>query len=350
MSSETSTPYTPASTSTTVAGNETVSLADEIKKYDTAKLIDFLRGEKDLLLNDAHFEILRKREIVGRAFLNMDKQDFRDSGFEIGTAIVLADFAKECKEKKKRAFSSYRSLEEVLEKYGIKSSSITSIPQFTPVPHTIDEKSPEFKLCIDDILRRIKNMGPVVDSNEAMRCEYISTILHTAVSILGGLVILPQMNVSGEESSGRVDYAIKKILDDLLEEIICITEGKQNQPGKGVAQNLMQCRSSCEMNLDTLKKKRTADEAFEEYEYVYGIVTTATDWYFILHSTEAIYCTSKTEYRISLTEDALKDSTDLRKNVKRILGVIVGLLRDRVSASEEPANKKRRVEEIIKKK
>src|SRR3954453_14643246 len=108
------------------------------------------------------------------------------------------------------------------------------------VPHPIDEKSPEFKLCIDDILRRIKNMGPVVDSNEAMRCEYISTILHTAVSILEGLVILPQMNVSGEESSGRVDYAIKKILDDLLEEIICITEG--------VAQNLMQCRSSYEVS------------------------------------------------------------------------------------------------------
>src|SRR5581483_1730665 len=114
--------------------------------------------------------------------------------------------------------------------------------------HPVDENSAEFKLCIDDILRRIKNMGPVVDSNEAMRCEYISTILHTAVSILGGLVILPQMTVSGEESSGRVDYAIKKILDDLLEEIICITEGKQNQPGKGVAQNLMQCRSSCEVS------------------------------------------------------------------------------------------------------
>ena len=28
------------------------------------------------------------------------------------------------------------------------------------------------------------------------------------------------------------------------------------------------------MNLDTLKKKRKAEEAFEEYEYVYGIVTT----------------------------------------------------------------------------
>jgi hypothetical protein len=28
------------------------------------------------------------------------------------------------------------------------------------------------------------------------------------------------------------------------------------------------------MNLDTLKKKRKADEAFEEYEYFYGIITT----------------------------------------------------------------------------
>ena len=31
------------------------------------------------------------------------------------------------------------------------------------------------------------------------------------------------------------------------------------------------------MNLDTLKKKRKADEAFEEYEYVYGIVTTVRE-------------------------------------------------------------------------
>ena len=91
-------------------------------------------------------------------------------------------------------------------------------------------------------------MGPVVDSNEAMRCEYISTILHTAVSIVGGLVILPQMNVSGEESTGHVDYVIKKILDDLLEEIICITEGKQNLSGIGFALNLKQCQSSCDVS------------------------------------------------------------------------------------------------------
>ena len=79
-------------------------------------------------------------------------------------------------------------------------------------------------------------------------------------------------------------------------------------------------------------------------------MTIATDWYFILHSTEAIYCTSRTEYRISLTEDALDDPTELRKNVKGILEVIVGLLKDRISVSDEPANKKRRVQEKIKKK
>src|SRR3954470_14433544 len=106
-----------------------------------------------------------------------------------------------------------------------------------------------------------------------------------------------------------------------------------------------------QMNINMNKKKRKMDEVFDpDYEYVYGIVSTGTDWYFILHSTEGIYSTSKTEYRISLTEDALKDDTELRKNVKRVLEVIVGLLKDRALGSEEPTTKKCRVEEIIKKK
>ncbi|GBB89091.1 hypothetical protein RclHR1_15770002 [Rhizophagus clarus] len=53
-----------------------------------------------------------------------------------------------------------------------------------------------------------------------------------------------------------------------------------------------------------------------------AIVSTGTDWYFILHNTEGIYSTSRTEYQISLTEDVLDDDTDLRKNVKRVLEVI----------------------------
>jgi hypothetical protein len=99
------------------------------------------------------------------------------------------------------------------------------------------------------------------------------------------------------------------------------------------------------MNVDILRRKRKAN-----YEYVYGIVSTGTDWYFVLHSTEGIYNTSRTEYRISLAENALKDDTELHMNVKRVLEVIVGLLKDRIVGSEEPATKKHHVEEIIKKK
>ncbi|GBB98538.1 hypothetical protein RclHR1_32550003 [Rhizophagus clarus] len=354
MSSETSTPYTPAST-VTFGNNETVSLADEIKKYKTKELIDFLCKEEDLELEEEDLEIIRKQRVNGRDFLKTTKEEFLSYGMPGGPAKRLADFAKECKERKLKAFSSYKTkadLEKVLqEDYKISSGDITLIPQFKPVTCLVDENSPEFKLCIDDILRRIRNMGPVVDSNEAMRCEYISTILHTALSLLEGLIITPQMKITGEINTGREDYAIKKILDDLLEEIICITEGKQNQATMGICQNLLQCRSACDMNINMNKKKRKVDEAFDpDYDYVYGIVSTGTDWYFILHSTEGIYSTSRTEYRISLTEDALKDDTELRKNVKRVLEVIVGLLKDRAVGSEEPATKKRRVEEIIKKK
>src|ERR1043165_5516241 len=130
--SETSTPYTPASTSTTVAGNETVSLADEIKKYKSKELIDFLSKEEELELEEEDLEIIRKQRVNGRDFLKVTEEKLRSYGMAGGPATRLADFAKECKEKKLRAFSSYKSLKEVLEKYGIKSSSITSIPQFTP--------------------------------------------------------------------------------------------------------------------------------------------------------------------------------------------------------------------------
>ena len=38
------------------------------------------------------------------------------------------------------------------------------------------------------------------------------------------------------------------------------------------------------MNINMNKKKRKIDEAFDpDYDYVYGIVSTGTDWYFILH-------------------------------------------------------------------
>ncbi|CAB4423855.1 unnamed protein product [Rhizophagus irregularis] len=74
--SETSTPYTPASISTTVAENEMVSLAEEIKKYKTESLIEYLRKEEDLDLDDDNLKIFRKQKIMGRNFLKMSKKEF----------------------------------------------------------------------------------------------------------------------------------------------------------------------------------------------------------------------------------------------------------------------------------
>ncbi|GBC03291.1 hypothetical protein RclHR1_05050016 [Rhizophagus clarus] len=207
MSSETSTPYTPASTSTTTTGNE---------------------AEEDLGLDDDDLEIIKKEKVTGRAFLKMTEQRFRDYGMKGGPAVILADFAKECKEKKLRAFSTYRSLKEVLKKYGIDGNGIGTIRQFPPPTYKLKDDDEELVQCIKEIKRRLGNMGTLLaDSNEAMRCEYISTILHASLYIVKRvttdkeLTLAPQLEVVGEESTGRVDYAIKA-----LEELICITEGK----------------------------------------------------------------------------------------------------------------------------
>src|SRR5436190_2212525 len=95
---------TSASTFTT-SGNDSFTLADNIKKYDTAKLISFLQ-EQDLRLSETTTKILEKEEIDGYAFLILSKQDFQDYGMPGGPAVKLADFAKECKDKKLRLTGS----------------------------------------------------------------------------------------------------------------------------------------------------------------------------------------------------------------------------------------------------
>lgn len=51
----------------------------------------------------------------------MEKQDFKDSGFEIKTAVILADFAKKCKDKRLCFCSSYFNLNEALAEYGVEN-------------------------------------------------------------------------------------------------------------------------------------------------------------------------------------------------------------------------------------
>ena len=66
-----------------------------------------------------------------------------------------------------------------------------------------------------EIMVRLKNYGTLaVDRLEAMRNEYVVAILHTALNIARDdtqkkFSMRPQYEIVGNESTGRVDYAIK---------------------------------------------------------------------------------------------------------------------------------------------
>src|SRR2546423_4717757 len=104
-----------------------------VENWDTETLIDYLK-EQNLKLDDDDLGILRKQKVDGQAFLELTEEKLLASPYNFpgGPAIKLAKEIKALKEKPKRAFSTYRSLSEVLVKYDINSDSITSIPQFAP--------------------------------------------------------------------------------------------------------------------------------------------------------------------------------------------------------------------------
>ncbi len=89
----------------------------------------------------------------------MTEQRFRDYGMKGGPAVKLVEFAKECKEKKLKAFSSYLSLSEVLAEYGYDSDGIDSIPLFSPPTYEIQDGNEILKRCMEEILGRLRSYG-----------------------------------------------------------------------------------------------------------------------------------------------------------------------------------------------
>src|SRR6266516_5917359 len=90
---------------------------------------------------------------------------------------------------------------------------------------------------------------------------------------------------------------------------------------EGFAQNIKQLESSYETN----KKKRKRED--DDFDYLYGIVTSARDWHFLLYSPGEISQASEIPYSIEFNKKALEKNSEeyhtLRKNVKKVLGVIV---------------------------
>ena len=110
-------------------------MADVIRKYKTEELIDYLRRQEDLDLDNGVLSILRKEEFSGFAFLETTEEKFRSIGLALGPATALAKFIEELKKQKIRSFSSYKTVEElkeVLRRYKVNGEEITNIKQFHP--------------------------------------------------------------------------------------------------------------------------------------------------------------------------------------------------------------------------
>ena len=100
----------------------------------------------------------------------------------------------------------------------------------------INDDDKAFSYCINDIILKLSNVKTMTDANEMTHCEFISAILHTSIAITKKLTsqdifIVLQKDISGEDSTGQVVYAIKA-----LEDLLCITEGKPRNIKIGYAQ------------------------------------------------------------------------------------------------------------------
>ena len=107
-----------------------------------------------------------------------------------------------------------------------------------------------------------------------------------------------------------------------------------------------------ESAFQTNKKKQTTDQAFRNdyFDYIYSIMTTNTEWYFIIYTLDGIYFMSRSEYQINLMKSVIKENPELlRNNVKRVMSIIVKLLKNRVSVDSSSASKRVRIKKIIKK-
>ncbi|CAG8814494.1 21246_t:CDS:2 [Gigaspora margarita] len=230
--------------------------------------------------NKTAIKILKKEEINGCNFLKISKEKLRNYRIPGGPASRLSDFTKELSKWKLRAYSSYKSLKKVLRKYRLDNNGTEVIPLF-------------------NIARfRILTSTSHIAWQKLCNTPYCLNI--TRDNMQKKFSMRPQY---GNESTKKVDYTIKD-----FENFICVMENKQHQIPMGIAQNICQLESS-------------------PREISQG---------------------SKSPYTIKFTENVLNEKSEkyqiLRKSVKRVLGIIVDLLTDRVCADKSGMKKKARIE------
>ncbi|KAF9997529.1 hypothetical protein BGZ80_006990, partial [Entomortierella chlamydospora] len=169
--------------------------------------------------------------------------------------------------------------------YGIsnlKVPEISDLPPFEGISSgTLDSDlhKESLKRLIDELDSRIRSI-PAYTLNDAPCSAYVCSFFTQVVLIFNDeLTIAPERLLRGRHGHGKVDYSIESLANDGTRHILCVTEVKQEDFRRGVAQNLVQLESS----LAARKRKRCdedgGDRELEDDKSVplkaYGIVTDA---------------------------------------------------------------------------
>ena len=78
--------------------NNPLPSVQEINKWKRAGVITFLQSKKDELdLDDDDINIIKNNKIAGRAFLELNQEDFMQVGLLMGPAKTIAGLVREIK-------------------------------------------------------------------------------------------------------------------------------------------------------------------------------------------------------------------------------------------------------------
>ncbi|KAF8967581.1 hypothetical protein BGZ46_000131 [Entomortierella lignicola] len=235
------------------------------------------------------------------------------------------------------------TLEEVNNLYGIsnlESPRIPDLPAFEGISTEAldsDLHKESLKRLVGELDSRIKAIPPNM-ANEATCSAYVCSFLTQAVLIFKGtLTLAPERALRGRHGHGKVDYSIESSVGDMTH-ILGVTEVKQENFKKGVAQNLVQLEASL-----TIRKRKLEEDDDEVYEdksvplKSYGIVTDAVCWYFLECSIDPSADApasdlNRAKFRISKLDEIINYRKDRwREDAEAVLGQIVWLMRKMVS-------------------
>jgi len=227
-------------------------------------------------------------------------------------------------------FANLTDPDEVLLKLGV-GGSLETIQRFFPRAIALPDNDKDFEHCIEDIKHKLRGFGDGLGLGGRHRREFVSTVLLAAVLLVPGTRLDVKKSLIGDEKQEILDYSVLNGSD-----ILCrICHARESNLVESTAMNLMQCKEALQQN------KRKGNRG-DEFDYIYGISTTAEVWRYIMLTSEGEVYRTAYVHHLPLDTASIEDDQNLRKSVKEIVVTIAWMLQDRAQG-DGPSAKSERV-------